>query len=289
MLATISIDMIDDGQRLRDISEAQVATLVNSIGDIGLLNPITVFPKKVLRGASWVDGYGLIAGLHRKTACERLGLAEIEAQVLELSDLERQIAECDENLCSTVLSASERARFTKRRKEAYEAIHGKAKGIGAAAANEAMGNDFDATAKSAVAFTDDTAARTGASARTVRLDAERGEKVSDEALSIVKGTELDTGTYLDKLKAVPKDEQAKTVREQLRALREKPADNANKIKLDADIRQRAARACADLIAEYLPPDAWDHFKSNLAVTTSKDLLTEFTNITGQSIMDRTAA
>lgn len=59
-------------------------------------------------------------------------------------------------------------------------------------------------------------------------------------------------------------------------------------KLDADLRVRAAKSLAELIAEYLPPDAWDHFKSNLAVTTSKDLLTEFTNITGQSIMGRAA-
>lgn len=280
MLATISIDMIDDGQRLRDISEAQVACLVNSIGDVGLLNPITVFPKKVLRGASWVDGYGLIAGLHRKTACERLGLAEIEAQVLELSDLERQIAECDENLCSTVLSASERARFTKRRKEAYEALHPETK-HGA--------NQHTRSLQVAKSYADDQAEKTGVDPATVWRDFSRGDKIDDSALDIVKGTELDTGTYLDKLKAVPKEDQVKTVREQLRALREKPADNANKIKLDADIRQRAARACADLIAEYLPADAWDHFKSNLAVTTSKDLLTEFTNITGQSIMDRSAA
>lgn len=281
MLASIPLDMIDDGQRLRDISEAQVASLINSIGDVGLLNPITVFPKKVLRGAVWVDGYGLIAGLHRKTACERLGLVEIEAQVLELSELERQIAECDENLCATQLTPSERAMFTKRRKEAYEALHPETRH----GANYQSGQ-FGHTETSA--FVEATAAATGAAERTVRRDAERGAKIDDAALSIVKGTDLDTGTYLDKLKSVPKDEQVKTVREQLRALREKPVDSANKIKLDADIRQRAARACADLIAEYLPPDAWDHFKSNLAVTTSKDLLTEFTNITGQSIMGRAA-
>lgn len=283
MLATISIDMIDDGQRLRDISEAQVASLVNSIGDVGLLNPITVFPKKVLRGASWVDGYGLIAGLHRKTACERLGLVEIEAQVLDLSDLERQIAECDENLCATILSPSERARFTKRRKDAYEALHPETKrGVAGGLARQGVATDK-------LSFAAATAAATGKDERTVQRDAERGERIAEEALAAVKGTHLDTATYLDTLKAVPKEAQAKTVREQLRALREKPMDNASKVKLDADIRQRAARACADLLAEYLPADAWDHFKSNLAVTTSKDLLTEFTNITGQSVMDRSAA
>src|SRR6185437_1772580 len=120
MLTTLPLDMIENGQRLRGISEATVASLVNSIGDVGLLNPITVYSRKLLRGGEWVDGYGLVAGLHRKTACERLGLVEIEANVLELSDLECQIAECDENLCAPALSPSERAQFTKRRKDAYE-------------------------------------------------------------------------------------------------------------------------------------------------------------------------
>jgi ParB family chromosome partitioning protein len=290
MLATIPLDLIENGQRLREISEAQVVALVNSIGDVGLLNPITVYPRKLFRGGNHVDGYGLVAGLHRKTACERLGLVEIEANILDLSDLECQIAECDENLCAAQLTPSDRARFTKRRKEAYEAIHGKGKAIGAAAAHAEMGHNYDATAKSAVAFTEDTAAKTGAAARTVRLDAERGEKIEDDALAAVRGTPLDTGTFLNTLKSVPRDEQVMTVREKLRQLRDKakPAPSANKVKLDADIKQRAAKACAELIAEYVPADAWDHFKSNLAVTTSKDLLTEFTNITGQSII-RSAA
>ena len=154
-----------------------------------------------------------------------------------------------------------------------------------------MGNEHDATAKSAVAFTEDTAAKTGAAIRTIRLDAERGRKIDDAALDLVKGTDLDTGTYLDKLKSVPREEQVKTVRDKLREMRERQKSGTSdaRVKLDADIKQRAAKACAEMLAEYLPADAWDHFKSNLAVTTSKDLLTEFTNITGNSIMDRSAA
>lgn len=120
MLATIPVDMIDNGQRLREVSEAQVLALMDSIAQVGLLNPITVYPRQLYRGGVQVDGYGLIAGLHRKTALERLGLAEVEANILDLGDLERQIAECDENLCAPQLSPSDRARFTKRRKEAYE-------------------------------------------------------------------------------------------------------------------------------------------------------------------------
>lgn len=280
MLATIALDMIENGQRLRDISEAQVTALVNSISDVGLLNPITVYPRKLQRGGAWVEGYGLVAGLHRKTACERLGLVEIDANILDLSDLECQIAECDENLCAPQLSPSDRARFTKRRKEAYEALHPESKHGG--------DRKSDQVANSATrSFADDQAEKTGAAARTVRLDAERGERVEDAALDIIKGTKLDTGAFLDTLKAVPKDDQVKTVRERLREMRDGPV-NVSKIKLDADIKQRAARACAELIAEYVPADAWDHFKSNLAVTTSKDLLTEFSNLVGASVMKGSA-
>jgi len=201
MLATISVDLIENGQRLRDLSEATVAALVNSIGDVGLLNPITVYPRKLFRGGNQIDGYGLVAGLHRKTAFERLGLVEIEANVLDLSDLECQIAECDENLCAPQLSPADRARFTKRRKEAYEALHPETK-VGA--------NQHRGTA--AARFTEDTATATGQSERKVQLDAERGSKVADKALDLVKGTKLDTGIYLDKLKTMPVTEQIKKVR-----------------------------------------------------------------------------
>ncbi len=280
MLATIPLDLIENGQRLRDLSEATVTALVNSIGDVGLLNPITVYPRKLFRGGNHVDGYGLVAGLHRKTACERLGLVEIEANILDLDDLDCQIAECDENLCAAQLSPSDRARFTKRRKEAYEAKYPASK----------HGTNRHTGAGSVVSYAADQAEKTGKTERSVQMDAERGEKISETALDAVKGTPLDTATFLNTLKAVPKDEQVKTVREKLRELRApKPQTQANKVKLDADIKQRAAKACAELIAEYVPTDAWDHFKSNLAVTTSKDLLTEFTNITGNSVIDRSAA
>lgn len=285
MLATIPLDQIENGQRLRELSEATVSALVNSIGDVGLLNPITVYRRQLFRGGNQVEGYGLVAGLHRKTACERLGLVEIEANIVDLSDLECQIAECDENLCAPQLTPSDRARFTKRRKDAYEALHPETKN---------GRNQYDDRVGQLVqpSFADDQADKTGVDPRTVRRDAERGEKVDDSALDMIKGTSLDTGVFLDKLKTVPKEEQVKTVRERLRELRDanKPiASQVNKIKLDADIRQRAARSVAELIAEYVPAEAWDHFKSNLAVTTSKDVLTEFTNITGNSIMDRNAA
>lgn len=284
MLATIPIDQIENGQRLRELSEATVAALVNSIGDVGLLNPITVYPRKLFRGGNQVDGYGLVAGLHRKTACERLGLVEIEANVLDLNDLECQIAECDENLCAPQLSPSERARFTKRRKEAYEALHPEVKN-GRNQHSDRDGQDGQPS------FAADQAEKTGAAERTVRRDAERGDKVDPRVLDLVRGTKLDTGIYLDKLKSLASDDQVKRVKSDLAALKEaqkKPASAAAKSKIDTDVKARAAREVANILAEYVPGEWWDAVKANLYAAGAQNIAHEFTNITGQSV-DRSAA
>ena len=64
------------------------------------------------------------------------------------------IAECDENLCGTKLTAAERALFTRRRKEAHEALHPETKGGHAGAAAK-----WDASDK--LSFASDPASKTG--------------------------------------------------------------------------------------------------------------------------------
>lgn len=95
----------------------------------------------------------------------------------------------DQPVAAEVLASihpSDRARFTKRRKEAYEALHPEARHGG--------DRKSDQVAKSATrSFSEDQANATGMAERTVRLDAERGEKVCDEALDLIKGTRFDTG------------------------------------------------------------------------------------------------
>lgn len=208
-LATINIDLIEEGRRLREISPAQVEAISQSIKLVGLLNPITVYARKVVTSGTSLDGYGLVAGAHRLAACKKLGLTEIDVVIVELSELERQIAECDENLCGSNLSKSERAKLTARRKEAYEALHPEVKHGGDRASRQ-LGDLKDADR-----FTADTAAKTGQSERAVQRDVERGEKIEEKVLDIVKGTPLDKGTYLDKLKEVPKSEQMSVVRADL--------------------------------------------------------------------------
>ncbi|CAN7518334.1 ParB N-terminal domain-containing protein [Pararhizobium sp. LjRoot235] len=213
MITTIPIEQIEVERRLRDISEAQVETLTASIAVVGLLNPITVYESKLIHNGRPVEGYGLVAGAHRIEACKRLGMLEIPAYVVALSDLERQIAECDENLCGPALTQSEKALFTRRRKDAYEALHPEAK----AQVRQGHLRQGAADDKLAAAFTTDTAAKTGESERSIQRSAERGAKIIDQALAAVRGTKLDTGAYLDSLRHVPKAEQLSKVKSDLAA------------------------------------------------------------------------
>ncbi|MDD2862574.1 MAG: ParB N-terminal domain-containing protein, partial [Acidiphilium sp.] len=119
----IDIDLIRVGDRLRSADADQVQALAESIAEVGLLNPISVCPHPVMRANVFVDGFLLVAGLHRLEACKSLGLVSIPAHIVTLTELQRQIAECDENLRGPRLTPSERALFTQRRKEAYEALH----------------------------------------------------------------------------------------------------------------------------------------------------------------------
>jgi hypothetical protein len=50
-----------------------------------------------------------------------------------------------------------------------------------------------------LSFSQDTAAKTGQNRRTVERDASRGERVSDGALDVIRGTSADKGVVLDRL------------------------------------------------------------------------------------------
>ena len=209
MVRDVSISLIERGIRIRDVNQDQVAALAASISVVGLLNPITVRSFPVIRNGSTVDGFILVGGLHRLEAMIRLGAQEIAAQIVDLDGPAAVIAECDENLCGTNLTPAERALFTKRRKEAYEALHPETK-HGATGGTNA-GKSRSEVAKFATSvdrFTSDTALKTGKSERAIQLDASRGERIPDNVLSQVAGTDLDKGVVLDRLAKAPSPEAA---------------------------------------------------------------------------------
>jgi ParB-like chromosome segregation protein Spo0J len=277
----LPIERISLRSDARAIDSGVIAGLAESIAEIGLINPIRV------RVAG--DGWEVTAGAHRLAACKSLGLVEISAVIVNDDDLRAELAMIDENLCRAELSPADRARQTARRKAIYEEIYPETK-LGA--------NQHEGRGKSEQAerFTSNTAKMTGQSERSVQLDAERGAKVSDEVVELIRGTSLDSGSYLDKIKKLSPSEQMKAATRDLAFANQRQrqderakAEAAKRSKLDADIKDRADKANAELLSEYLPADVWDSFKANLSVGSVKGLLAHFTNITGQSVIDRGAA
>jgi hypothetical protein len=204
-------DIVEKG-RLRAISEAQVNALIASIADVGLLNPVTVY-RHALSPHMEHQAYTLIAGAHRLEAMRRMGCEFIPANIVEIGELQRQIAECDENLCGTRLTPSERAMFIKRRKEAYEALHPETRRGAVGRAGKKSPQIEDSWAPKS--FAEDTAEKTATSRQTVERDAARGMKISEQALAALRGTHLDKGIYLDRLKNLPEAAQMAVVQRDL--------------------------------------------------------------------------
>lgn len=178
-----------------------VAGLAESIRTIGLMNPPTV--------ARLPDGrFGLVAGRHRIAAMKLLGLTQAMVILLPLDALRAELATIDENLIRRELTALERAEQLARRKVLYETIHPEAK-AGAAQANgmnRSLGRDV--VARNATTFANDTAAKTGASARTVRQDVQIGRDLSDEAKAILRNTPVaDRKSDLRDIARLPAEQQ----------------------------------------------------------------------------------
>jgi ParB-like chromosome segregation protein Spo0J len=187
----------------RALNEEGVARLVESIGQSGLLQPILVRLDPNREG-----GFVLIAGRHRLEAMRRLDRPEIECLVADSDDPQSELIEIDENLCRSNLTAAEEAIALARRKELYEAQHGKAKARGASAANRAMGN---ASAILAPAFTSDTAAVSGRSPRAIQRSVSRSRRLGEDLLRRLQGTALDSGAEIDALAELSESKRADLV------------------------------------------------------------------------------
>lgn len=243
----IPIPLICRGERIRAVVDAKVEALIASIGDCGLLNPITVAPCPTVVGGRATDGYLLIAGLHRLEAMVRMGATEIPATVLDVKGPQAIIAECDENLCGSNLSPAERARFTKRRKEAYEALHPETKN----GSNQHTRVSQIAKGSPADRFTLDTAKKTGQHEATIARDAARGASVPEPILAEIAGTDLDKGTVLDRVSKAP-DPAAELAA--IKREREQAEAHRRNRETDKSIALMDAEAFADWLVQRTDPE-----------------------------------
>ena len=105
MIASVPVAKIQVGERSRALREEAVASLAESIKSIGLQTPISV----QIDESSREERYLLVTGRHRLEACRRLGMAHVDARIVDLDGVRRKLWEIAENLHRAELTVAERS------------------------------------------------------------------------------------------------------------------------------------------------------------------------------------
>lgn len=186
---SVVIDLIDVGERLRQVNEGKVGEIAKSMEMVGLLSPIIVYSPDS-------ETMDLVAGAHRLRAAKTLGWSTIDAYVMDGDGLHAQLAEIDENLIRSELTATEQAEHIQRRKEIWDAMR------------ESSGTTCSTTDKQTSArgregegrpqeFAQATKDATGYSKQHTNRATRRARAVCQKARDLIRGTKLDTGAFLD--------------------------------------------------------------------------------------------
>lgn len=160
----------------RSLDAGHVKELTDSIRELGLLNPLTID-----------RGNFLIAGLHRLEAVKALGWAEVECTVSSLEGLAAELAEIDENIVRSDISALEYGEVLLRRKEIYEALHPETKRGGDRKGEEIKTSKCRFDMGTSKSFAQDTAEKLGVGRRTVERQIQTAKNLAPGAKEIIKG------------------------------------------------------------------------------------------------------
>lgn len=187
MSELVSIESIRIGPRLRALKS--VDSLAESIREIGLLQPIVLD-----------EDCTLVSGYHRLRACQALGWDVIPAEFVSLDEIDRQIAEIDENLIRNELTALEQAEHLARRKVLYETRHPETR--------HGRWNRDGSKEEIISSFADDASSRTGVSPRRIRQQVRLADKIPADVRDAIRGHDVaDNASELDKLSRLPVEEQ----------------------------------------------------------------------------------
>lgn len=182
-MTRIPIDCIRVSENRRPLRD--VKALADSMEEIGLLNPITVRRDG--------PGYVLVAGLHRLEAAKRLDWLEIEAVVVNLTDLEAELAEIDENLIRHDLTVLEQSQHLLRRESVLEAMGVRAP-VGGQVGNRNAAKNGGETVSPPFKTTADVAHEMGLSERAAQQRKQIARSIPDDVRDAIRNTDVADST-----------------------------------------------------------------------------------------------
>jgi hypothetical protein len=237
LIQNVAIDRVKVGERKRKLDQARVAQLAESIGEVGLLNPITIDK----------DGR-LVAGRHRLEACRKLGYIHIQAMLLDGSALHAELAEIDENLVRNDLTALEQGEHLARRDEILTALGLRAEvGQGRPPKNGESDSPFSPKT------TADIAAEVGLSKRTAQQRKQAATSIPEPIRDAIRDTPTaDKQSELLKLSRMPEAEQQAVVDKIVSG----DAANVNQATLSLVREKREAEAQAEPVRPTITLSDW---------------------------------
>lgn len=248
-IVDLPINTITVNHRRRAIRQSAVEDLVESIAQIGLLQPVTVN-----------EDFSLIAGLHRLEAVKRLEWQTIPAHVKAMAELDAELAEIDENLKRNELTALEQGEHLARRKEIYEAQHGKPVDV-TKTGGPGRGNKTGDTMSPVLSFTENTSAKTGITKRTVQRDVKIGRDIAEDVRDAIRDTPVaDQKTELLKLAQMPTEKQ-KEVAKKLVTGKAKSVKDADRQMKQEERRDLAIKAPSGKYAVIYADPPWQYDNS----------------------------
>lgn len=268
------ITSIESGPRKRTENIERIQALADSIESIGLLHPITI-----------TENGHLVAGYHRLEACKALGWTKIDVNVVNLEDLDVELAEIDENLIRYDLTELEKSQHLKRRKEIYEARHPETKHGGDRRSEKAKSSRQDGESKKK-RFTQDTKEKTALSERTVQRAISRAEKIAPDVQETIADHPIaDSGVDLDALAKLEPEKQLKVVEEVMNG-KAKDIRHAYRIVRDIELRDAAANREIDTSSGLYsviyadPPWRYEH-----AISDSREIENQYPTLTLEEIKE----
>ena len=171
MLISVSEITVSAGRRAA--TPEHIQELAENIRRHGLLNPITVDKNHVL-----------IAGLHRLEAVKILEWTEIECTICDLTGLQAELAQIDENYIRYALTELEQCNLMNRRKKIYEDLYPETRWGGDRKSEKIKLPKCQLDPRKS--FADDTAEKLNVSPRTVYRQVQIGKDLSAEAQAILE-------------------------------------------------------------------------------------------------------
>jgi ParB family transcriptional regulator, chromosome partitioning protein len=238
---TLKIAEIKESKPTRSVSALHVKDLVASLGSSGFATTIVVRPIVDGGEYKWI----VVAGFHRLEAARNAGQIEIHAVIVDdASEIELALIEIDENFLRRPLTKAQEARTLARRKEIYQQLNPAARRGGDRRSPNAQHGSLKSFAAA-------TAAATGRSVTAVNRAVARADKITDNALKLVQGSPIDSGSFLDRLAKLPPAKQESVVAEALAKTNEQPKTQIDVESDLARLRRCWSQSCADARKKFL--------------------------------------